>query len=113
VAITVGQATFNIVKEKNLSIGQKTFIPILLFIAGIGLYALLYNGVTLLMMEMPMVEVPQSLSVLQIVFGIIFLIGFFVMKLGVYRKVPWIYVKLLNLSQPHKKTVLTYKNVSK
>ncbi|MFT6981994.1 MAG: NAD(P)H-quinone oxidoreductase subunit 5 [Crocinitomicaceae bacterium] len=113
VAITVGQATYNIVKEKNLSVGQKTFIPILLFIAGIGLYALLYNGVTLLMMEMPMVEVPQSLSVLQIVFGIIFLIGFFVMKLGVYRKVPWIYVKLLNLSQPHKKTVLTYKNVSK
>jgi NAD(P)H-quinone oxidoreductase subunit 5 len=113
VAITVGQATFNIVKEKNLSMGQKTFIPTLLFITGIGLYALVYNGVTLLMKEMPMVEVPQSLSVLQIVFGIIFLIGFFVMKLGVYRKVPWIYVKLLNLSQPHKKTVLTYKNVSK
>lgn len=113
VAITVGQATYNIVKEKSLSVAQKTIVPFVLFVTGIGLYALLYNGVTLLMMEMPMVEVPQSLSVLQIVFGVIFLIGFFVMKLGVYRKVPWIYVQLLNLSQPHKKTVLTYKNVNK
>jgi NAD(P)H-quinone oxidoreductase subunit 5 len=113
VAITVGQATYNIVKEKSLSTIQKTVVPIVLFAMGIGVYALLYNGVTLLMVEMPMAEVPQPLSVLQIVFGAIFLIGFFVMKLGIYRKVPWIYVKLLNLSQPHKKTILTYKNVTK
>ena len=113
VAITVGQATYNIVKQKSLSTVQKIIVPILLFVVGISTYALLYNGVTILMMEMPMIEVPQSLSVLQIVFGVIFLIGFFIMKLGVYRKVPWIYVKLLNLSQPHKKTILTYKNLTK
>ena len=112
VAITVGQATYNIVKQKSLSTVQKIIVPILLFVVGISTYALLYNGVTILMMEMPMIEVPQSLSVLQIVFGVIFLIGFFIMKLGVYRKVPWIYVKLLNLSQPHKKTILTYKNLT-
>lgn len=112
VAITVGQATYNIIKEASFSIAQKTIVPIILFISGIGLYALVYNGVTVLMKEMPMIEVPQPLSVLQIVFGIIFLIGFFVMKLGVYRKVPWMYVKLLNLSQPHKKTIFNNKNVS-
>lgn len=109
VAITVGQVTYNIVKEKSLSILHKTIVPIILFITGIGLYALFYNGVTQLMIDMPMVDVPQPLSVLQIVFGIIFLLGFFIMKLGVYRKVPWIYVKLLNASQPHKKTILTHK----
>lgn len=113
VAITVGQATYNIVKQKNLSIGQKTIVPIILFVVGIGAYALLFNGVTLLMTELPMVQVPQSLSALQIVFGVIFLIGFFIMKLGVYRKVPWIYVKLLNLSQPYERTILTYKNETK
>ncbi|MGV8879622.1 MAG: proton-conducting transporter membrane subunit [Sphingobacteriaceae bacterium] len=113
VAITVGQATYNILKEQSLSITQKAVIPVLLFVVGIGLYALLYNGVTFLMMGMPMVEVPQALTVLQLLFGIIFLVGFFIMKLGVYRKVPWLYVKLLNISQPYEKTILTYKNVTK
>jgi NAD(P)H-quinone oxidoreductase subunit 5 len=113
VAITVGQATYNIIKEKSLSVGQKTVWPLALFVIGIGLYALLYNGVTFVMAEMPMIEVPQSLSVIQVVFGIIFLIGFFIMKLGVYQRVPWLYVKLLNISQPYNKTILKYKSATK
>ena len=113
VAITVGQVTYNIVKQSGLSLLQKTFAPIILFIFGIGAYALVYNGVTSLLFEMPMVEVPQQLSSLHIIFGIIFLSGFFIMKLGVYRKVPWIYVKLLNISQPNRNTILNFKKVSK
>ena len=109
VAITVGQATYNIVKEKNLSILQKMVLPPLLFISGIGIYALLYNGVTLLMADMPMVMVPLQLAPVQIGFGILFLVGFFLMKLGVYRKIPWLYVKLMNQSQPYKKSILMYK----
>lgn len=108
VAITVGQITYNFVKARSLPFIHKTIAPIIIFISGIGLYALLYNGVTILMLEMPMVEVPQPLSVLQIVFGVIFLLGFFIMKLGVYRKIPWIYVMLLNASQPYKKTILNH-----
>jgi NAD(P)H-quinone oxidoreductase subunit 5 len=113
VAITVGQATYNIVKQERLTLIQKVIVPSTMFIAGIGLYALLFNAVTSIMIEMPMIQVPHSLTVLQITFGIIFLFGFFIMKLGVYRKIPWLYVKLLNLSQPHHKTVLTYKKVIK
>ena len=112
VAITVGQMAYNIVKEKSLTNIQKFVLPIGLFIVGIGMYALLYNWVTSLMTALPNVAVPQSLSVLQVVFGVLFLIGFFVMKLGVYRKIPWLYVKLLNLSQPYKKTVLNYKKIT-
>jgi NAD(P)H-quinone oxidoreductase subunit 5 len=109
VAITVGQVTYNIVKQKNLSLGQKGLIPLLLFVTGIVLYALLYNGVTYLMSEMPMINVPQPISLVQVVFGVLFLIGFFIMKLGIYQKFPWLYVKLLNASQPHHSTVLKYK----
>src|SRR5690606_30291441 len=112
VAITVGQVTYNIVKEQSLTIWQKTFLPPLLFISGIAIYALIYNGVTILMGNMPMVVVPLPLSTIEIVFGIIFLIGFFIMKLGVYRKYPGLYVKLLNISQPYRKTVLMYKSKS-
>ncbi|MGK0414795.1 MAG: NAD(P)H-quinone oxidoreductase subunit 5 [Polaribacter sp.] len=36
--------------------------------------------------------------------------GFFVMKLRVYKKIPWLYVKLMNLSQPFNKSVLMFKS---
>jgi NAD(P)H-quinone oxidoreductase subunit 5 len=110
VAITVGQATYNIVKEHSLSLLQKFIVPPILFVSGIGIYALMYNGVTVLMGSMPMIAQPLPLSWPQIIFGIIFLVGFFIMKLGVYRKIPWLYVKLMNISQPYKKSVLMYKS---
>ena len=109
VAITVGQVTYNIVKEESLTALQKAFMPPVLFLSGMVAYALMYNGVKALMVDMPMVSEPLPISVLEVVFGILFLVGFFIMKLGVYRKFPWLYVKLLNISQPYKKTVLMYK----
>lgn len=110
VAITVGQVTYNIVKEQSLSNFQKLVVPPALFITGIVAYALMYNGVTALMIDMPNIKEPQSVAAFEIAFGIIFLIGFFTMKLGAYRKYPGLYVKLLNISQPYKKTVLMYKS---
>ncbi len=112
VAITVGQATYNLIKEQSLSTIQKIIVPPILFIAGIGIYALIYNGVTVLMSSLPMIAHPIPLTWVQVIFGIIFLLGFFIMKLGVYKKLPWLYVKLMNISQPYKKTVLMYKSKS-
>lgn len=107
VAITVGQVTYNIVKQEIFNSFQKIVYPIILFTVGIVLYAMLYNSVTLLMGNMPMVDTAVPISAAHIIFGIIFLIGFFIMKLGLYRKVPWLYVKLMNDSQPYKKSILT------
>ncbi|GAA0873093.1 NADH dehydrogenase [Gangjinia marincola] len=112
VAITVGQATYNVVKAGALTILQKTFVAPLLFLVGIGIYALMYNGVTLMMADMPMIANPIPLTAVQVIFGVIFLLGFFIMKLGTYRKIPWLYVKLLNLSQPGANTVLRYKSTN-
>ena len=91
-------------------IWQKIILPPIVFFIGIGCYALIYNGVTKLMQDMPLVDAPSSLSLLQIILGALFLIGFFIMKLGAYRKLPWIYLKLLNVSQPNRQTILMYKN---
>lgn len=112
VAITVGQATYNIVKEQSLTLLQKIVVPPLLFISGMVTYALIYKGVTAIMSNMPMVVAPISLSGIEIGFGILFLVGFFIMKLDIYRNYPWLYIKLLNISQPYKKTVLMYKSKS-
>lgn len=110
VAITVGQATYNIVKERAFTMMQKSVIMPILFTVGIGIYALIYNGVNLLMADMPMISTATPLTWTQVIFGIIFLIGFFIMKLGGYQRLPWLYVQLMNLSQPDKKTVLMYKS---
>lgn len=110
VTLTVGQLTYNIVKEKSLNLLQKLVFPPVLFVAGVTMYALLYNTVTIILSDMPMIVAPQPLNALHLIFGIVFLVGFFIMKLGVYRKIPWLYVKLLNASQPFKKTVLSHKN---
>ena len=112
VAITVGQVTYNIVNEQSLSTIQKITVPPLLFITGIGVYTLLYNAVSHLMADMPMVAKAIPLSWPQVIFGIIFLVGFFIMKLGVYQKIPWLYVKLMNITQPFNKSVSTYTSKS-
>jgi len=109
VAITVGQATYNMVKEKSLNTFQKIVYPLVLFSLGIVLYAGLYNAVTIMMSQMPLTYAPVEMSWIHIVFGIAFLIGFFLMKLGAYRKIPWLYVKLMNDSQPYHKTIFTSK----
>jgi NAD(P)H-quinone oxidoreductase subunit 5 len=112
VAVTVGQVTYNIVKEKSLSLVQKVVFPPVLFFLGIGAYGLMYNAVTAIMVDMPNTAQATPLSAIQIGFGIVFLLCFFIMKLGNYRKIPWLYVKLMNVSQPYKKTVLMYKSNS-
>jgi len=108
-SIAVGQATYNIVKQNLFTGIQKIILPPLLFLAGIGTYALMYNWVSSFMTGMEVIAAPTSVSLLQIVFGLVFLIGFFLMKLGIYREIPGLYVKLMNLSQPHRKTILMYK----
>ncbi len=113
VAITVGQATYNIVKQSILTYFEKLAASLLLFTIGISVYAIIYNAVSTMMVELPMIGTPQELSILQITFGVIFLLGFFLMKLGAYRNSPWLYVKLMNLSQPYKKTTFPVKSKAK
>ncbi|WP_028376577.1 proton-conducting transporter membrane subunit [Leeuwenhoekiella sp. MAR_2009_132] len=112
VAITVGQITYNIVKQQSLSVLQKLLLPPVLFLMGIGVYAFLYNAITVIMGDMLMIDVAVPLSAIQILFGAVFLIGFFIMKLGFYRKLPWLYMYLLKRSQPNKKSILMYKSTS-
>ncbi len=109
VAITVGQVTYNFIKQKSLALWQRLLLPPLLFTAGIGLYALVFNGVSAMMSGLPQIAEPQPLTAVQITFGLIFLAGFFVMKLGLYLRFPWLYVKLMNLTQPFKNSVLSQK----
>lgn len=110
VAITAGQITYNMLKAVSLSMVQKLLLPPLFIFIGVAAYSFMYRIVTVFMSTMPMVADARPLSILQIVFLFIFLAGFFIMKLGWYRNIPWLYVTLLNISQPNKNTVLKYKS---
>lgn len=110
VAITVGQVVYNIINHTTVAITQKLLVTPILIIAGIGVYALVFNGVTVLMGSMPMVNVPIALTPVHIIFGIVFLIAFHIMLSGLYRKIPWLYVKLMNISQPVSKSIVSFKS---
>ncbi|GAL69232.1 hypothetical protein [Jejuia pallidilutea] len=61
------------------------------------------------MYDMPMANVAVELTAVHIIFGIVFLIAFHIMLSGIYRKIPWLYVKLMNVSQPLNKSVISFK----
>ena len=109
VAITVGQVVYNIINHADISALKKLIITPLLIVLGIGVYALVFNGVTTLMHDMPMSNVAIALTPVHIIFGIVFLVAFHIMLSGVYRKIPWLYVKLMNISQPLNKSVVSFK----
>jgi NAD(P)H-quinone oxidoreductase subunit 5 len=110
VAITVGQVVYNILNQADLGITQKLLVTPLMIIVGIGIYALVFNGVSVVMKDMPMANTPIALTPVHMVFGVIFLIGFHIMLSGVYRKIPWLYVKLMNISQPVSKSIVSFKS---
>lgn len=110
VAITVGQATYNLMKQKIFPYYQRLLISIGLFVFGISMYAIAYNGIGYLLADLSFTASPHKLTTFEIIFGLIFLACFFFMKLGIYKNIPWLYVKLLNLSQPNKNTLFKFKN---
>lgn len=109
VAITVGQIIYNVLNQATLSTIHKLIVTPLLIIVGIGVYALIFNGVSHLMHDMPMANTAITLTPTHIVFGIVFLVAFYIMLSGYYRKIPWLYVKLMNMSQPISKSIVSYK----
>ncbi|TBN02434.1 pesticidal protein Cry28Aa [Hyunsoonleella flava] len=109
VAITVGQVVYNILNHANIAGIKKLIITPILIIAGVGVYALVFNGITQLMYDVPMANVPTALTPVHIIFGIVFLVAFHIMLSGMYRKIPWLYVKLMNVSQPLNKSVVSFK----
>ena len=100
VAITVAQSTYNILKYRNVSWLKKIFSAFWIFIFGISSYAVLYALVSYFMKDMPYTAQPEPLGFVHLFVAGVFLLGFFIMKLGLYKKLPWLYVILLNLSQP-------------
>jgi len=109
VVLTVIHGAIHLLQQKAIPIYRRlVFLP-LFIIPSIALYALIYNFITLAMRPLPMAATPAGLTIWHLAIGLIFLLAYIFMESGMYRKFPKLYVWLINITQPHRKTVLGFK----
>jgi NAD(P)H-quinone oxidoreductase subunit 5 len=70
-------------------------------------YALVYSAITGLLAGLPVVSAPAELGALHVAVAAVFLVAYVATETGLHRRSRWLYVTLLNASQPAPQTVLT------
>lgn len=109
VVLTIMLGTLDMLRHLPLSgLSKMLAFPLILFPA-IGVYALFYNGISIVMQDLPMVQAPTELSAVHGFIALVYLISFLAVETQWYRKSKRFYVALLNISQPHPSTVLNFK----
>ena len=109
VVFTVFHAARQTIQQKKLTAWHKLLVMPLMIVLATGIYAAIFNGITLLMLDLPFSNAPVSITIWHLGIAVIYLIMHIIMETGWYKKIPQLYVILLNMSQPNKKTILAYK----
>lgn len=71
-----------------------------------GIYSLVYLGITTMMSGVPMVTSPTSLTPIHLFLMGVFVGAYLLIEFKFYQNIPWLYVYVLNASQPHSDTIL-------
>lgn len=109
VTLTVMLGTQDVLRNTSLSgLSKMLALPLILFPA-IGVYALFYNGVSFVMQDLPMVQLPTEVSAVHGIVAFVYFIAFIAVERGWHKKSKRLYVALLNSSQPNAQTVLNFK----
>lgn len=109
VTLTVMLGTQDILRNTSLSGSSRMLaLPLILFPA-IGVYALFYNGISFVMQDLPMVQLPTEITAVHGLIAFVYLIAFLAVERGWHKKSKRLYVALLNFSQPNTNTVLNFK----
>lgn len=109
VVLTIVHGTQDILRRTTFSgLLRVLAIPFILFPA-IGIYALVFNSISGIMKNLPMVQTPTELSTVHGLIAIVYLISFLAIDAGWYKKSKRLYIALLNVSQPKANTILTFK----
>ncbi len=109
VVLTVIHGVQDIVKRHELSGLTRILAIPLLFVPAIVVYALIFNAVSGLMEGMPMIQQTTPLRWYHALITVAYLAAFLTIEFSWHHKQKRLYVALLNLSQPHPGTVLTFK----
>lgn len=109
VVLTIMLGTQDMLRQSTLSGLFRVFaFPLVLFPA-IGVYALIYNGISYLMQDLPLAQAPTDLSAVHGLVALVYLLAFLAVETEWYKKSKRLYVALLNVSQPKANTVLNFK----
>ncbi|MDS0277646.1 oxidoreductase [Halomicroarcula sp. S1AR25-4] len=109
VVLTTLHATRTAVAQTDLPAAVRFGAVPLVFLPAIAVYALAYNLVHTLLVDVPVVTAPADLTLVHGVVAAAFLAVYVAIERGAYEHSQRLYVALLNLSQPPSDTVLTAK----
>ena len=109
VVLTIIHGTQDIIKRSAypgwLRLGA---LPVMILPA-ILVYALFFNTIHTFMEGLPMAEAPTPIAWYHYFVAGLYLLAFLAIEFEWLKRSKWLYVALLNASQPHSSTVLTYK----
>lgn len=109
VVLTVLHASREIIDRIGLSSAISTVVFPVVVLVSIVIYASVFNGVTLLLHDLPSVVAPTPFTWVHGLVAAVFLVLWGLIETGVLKKFDGLYVRILNASQPHSKTILSSK----
>jgi NAD(P)H-quinone oxidoreductase subunit 5 len=109
VVVTVLHASLGLTSRKDVPrVVRFGGVPAV-FLPAIAVYGSVYEAVSLAMSDLPVSSAPQELTPVHLAVVAAFLAGYVAVEYDVQTRSERLYVKLLNISQPSRKTVLTNK----
>lgn len=109
VSLTTLHATRDILRRSSLASSVRLIGTPLVVLVAIGTYAVLFNGISMLLADVPETTAPTELTVVHVAVAALFVASYVVTELDLHRASKRFYVTLLNVSQSDPATVLTQK----
>jgi len=109
VVLTVLHAARQAIQQNQLSAIHKLVVMPLTIMIVTGVYAGIFNGITLLMQDMPLSNTQVTLTFWHYLIAGLYLVTHVIIESGWYKRMPRLYAVLINMSQPQKNTILAYK----
>jgi NAD(P)H-quinone oxidoreductase subunit 5 len=107
VVVTTLHAARGAVGAAGLPASVRYGVVPLVFLPAIAVYAAVFEAVTALVSDLPVVTAPAELTVVHAAVAAAFLVAYVAVDTGVYRRSDRLYVALLNVAQAAPPTVLT------
>ena len=107
VVLTTMHAARDVLSHSDLPAGVRYVVVPLAAVPAIGLYGVVYNGITAAMAGLPVVSAPTALTPLHWVVTAVFLAAYVAIELDAVEHSTRLYVWLVNTAQPAPVTLLT------
>jgi NAD(P)H-quinone oxidoreductase subunit 5 len=106
IVLTVIHGAQDLLGRSSLPLLSRLVALPMVIIPALLSYAVVFNGVSMLMQQVPAAETPLPITWDQLTIGMLYLVAFLAVELQWYKKSLRLYVYLLNTSQPKSSTIL-------